>query len=68
MFRKLTRDQRGRIAEKIMELGNLIFVGLVIAQFVPNISINLMIIILGFVMFIVIYIIAIRFMEGGARK
>lgn len=35
MFRKLSHEQRNVVAEKLMEWGNLVFVGLVIAQFVP---------------------------------
>jgi hypothetical protein len=34
----LTEDQRGRIGEKLMEWGNLLFVGLVIGQLVPGIN------------------------------
>jgi hypothetical protein len=36
MSKQFTNDQQGRIAEKIMEWGNLVFVGLVIAQIVPG--------------------------------
>ncbi len=36
MAKQLTTDQRGRIAEKVMEWGNLVFTGLVIAQIVPG--------------------------------
>jgi hypothetical protein len=38
MTRRLTRAQRVVVAEKIMEWGNLVFTGLVIAQFVPGIT------------------------------
>jgi hypothetical protein len=38
MVRKLTREQRSVIAEKIMDWGNLVFTGLVLAQFVPGIT------------------------------
>ncbi len=36
MARKLIREQRNVIAEKLMDWGNLVFTGLVIAQFVPG--------------------------------
>lgn len=36
MLTKLTSRQRNRVAEKVMEWGNLVFVGLVIAQLVPG--------------------------------
>ena len=38
MARRLSREQRGVVAEKIMEWGNLVFTGLVIAQFVPGVA------------------------------
>ena len=34
----LTKEQTNLVAEKIMEWGNLIFTGLVIAQFVPGVA------------------------------
>lgn len=33
---KLSKEQSNLLAEKIMEWGNLVFTGLVIAQFVPG--------------------------------
>jgi hypothetical protein len=36
MLSRLTTNQRDRVAEKVMEWGNLVFVGLVIAQLVPG--------------------------------
>jgi len=36
MTRKLSKEQRGGIAEKIMNWGNLVFTGVVIAQLVPG--------------------------------
>ncbi len=38
MTRKLSTKQRDLIAEKLMEWGNLVFTGLVIAQLVPGIA------------------------------
>ena len=38
MTRKLSKVQRSLIAEKFMEWGNLVFTGLVIAQFVPGVA------------------------------
>ena len=35
MLSKLNREQREKLAEKIMEWGNLIFIGLFIAQLAP---------------------------------
>ena len=36
MRRKLSKQQRSILAEKLMDWGNLVFVGLVIGQFVPS--------------------------------
>ena len=38
MTRRLSKEQRGIVAEKIMDWGNLVFTGLVIAQFVPGVE------------------------------
>ncbi len=67
MAKRLTGDQRGRIAEKIMEWGNLVFIGLVIAQFVPGVRINILIAVSGFVLIAMAYIFSILLMKGGGR-
>ena len=36
MARRLSKEQRSIVAEKIMDWGNFVFTGLVIAQFVPG--------------------------------
>lgn len=38
MTRRLSWKQRGVVAEKVMDWGNLVFTGLVIAQFVPGVA------------------------------
>ncbi len=38
MARRLTQEQRGKFAEKIMDWGNIVFAGLVIAQIVPGVA------------------------------
>lgn len=35
-FRPLRPEDKGRLAEKVMEWGNLVFAGLVVGQFVPG--------------------------------
>ena len=66
MAKKITKDQRGRVAEKVMEWGNLVFVGLVIAQFVPGTEhIQLGIIFAGLVSIITAYIFAYKILKGG---
>lgn len=68
MFHDLSSDQRQRLAEKIMDWGNLVFTGLAIAQFVPGVNFNLQTIILvifGYLSLIAAYSIALKVMKGG---
>lgn len=64
-MKKLTGDQRGRVAEKIMEWGNLVFAGLVIGQFVAGKEINLLLFVLGACGIIIAYCIALLVMLRG---
>ena len=69
MVRFLTNDQRGRVAEKIMEWGNLVFVGLVIVQIVPGTDkFQPGMIFVGVFGFISAYIYAYMIMKGGEQK
>ena len=65
MAEPLTLDQRGRVAEKIMEWGNLVFVGLVIAQIVPGPGFSWPVAISGLIIFAGAYFVAHRLMRGG---
>lgn len=66
MAKRLTSDQRGRIAEKIMEWGNLVFAGLVIAQLVPGIgAFRLSMVLVGLISMAGAYLMAIILMKGG---
>lgn len=65
MTKRLTGDQRGRVAEKIMEWGNLVFAGLVIGQFVSGQSVNALMTIVGIIGMLLAYLAAIVFMRGG---
>ena len=66
MGKRLTNDQRGRIAEKIMEWGNLVFAGLVIAQIVPGMSLfNPILMLIGIVSLAGAYGLAYGLMKGG---
>lgn len=67
MTKRLTEDQRGRVAEKIMEWGNLVFAGLVIGQFVAGKEINLLLFILGACGIIIAYCISLLIMLRGGR-
>ncbi len=66
-MKKLSSDQRGRVAEKIMEWGNLVFAGLVIGQFVAGKEINLLLFVLGACGIIIAYCIALLVMLRGER-
>ena len=62
---KFTPDQRGRIAEKVMEWGNLVFVGLVIAQAVPGGLFDFRVALFGVAGLVGAYFVASRMMKGG---
>ena len=66
MTRGLSKNQRSIVAEKVMEWGNLVFIGLVIAQLVPEISpFKVMFFLLGVTGIISAYIIAYFLLMGG---
>ena len=65
---RLTGDQRGRIAEKVMEWGNLMFAGLVIGQYASGVPVNSNLTILGILGMLLAYFIAITFMRSADRQ
>lgn len=65
--KRLTVDQRGRIAEKVMELGNLAFGGLILGQALSGRPFNFRLAAAGVVGMGVAYLIALRFMKGGEK-
>jgi predicted permease len=68
MTRRLSKEQRGVVAEKIMDWGNLVFTGLVIAQFVPGTdSFQWLLFLVGLLGIVVAYISGILLMKtkGG---
>ena len=63
---KLNRTDRRQIAAKAMDWGNLVFIGLVIAQLIPGDQpINVPLILLGFFGMASAYYIAELTMKGG---
>lgn len=64
-MKKLSGDQRGRVGEKIMEWGNLLFAGLVIGQFVTPTPFRLSLAFVGAVGMLGAYFIAVLLMRGG---
>ena len=68
MLEGLTTKQRGIFAEKTMDWGNLVFVGLVIGQLVPGVSpIRLVLFILGVLGMTGAYALAYFLLKGGDR-
>lgn len=64
MAKTLTKSQIGIFAEKIMDWGNLIFVGLVIGQLIPGSkNINTSLFLVGFMGMIFAYAAAYMFMR-----
>ena len=67
--RPLTEKQREKFAEKIMEWGNLVFIGLVIAQLVPGtMGVRPRLAIAGLANFLGAYLVAYLIMKGGAKE
>lgn len=67
MTKRLTGDQRGRVAEKIMKWGNLVFAGLVLGQYISGIPVNTRLTMLGIFGMLSAYFMAIKFMKGGNK-
>lgn len=65
MAKSLTTSQTNQVAEKIMDWGNLVFVGLVVAQIVPGPGFNWLIAIAGVITMAGAYFVAHRLMKGG---
>jgi hypothetical protein len=69
--RRLSKAQKDLVASKIMEWGNLVFIGLVIAQLVPvfpETRMNYLLIILGLLTVGGAYFFAWQIMKGGGKK
>jgi hypothetical protein len=62
--RKLTSGEKARIAEKIMDIGNLVFAALVVGQVLNN-RIDLLAAVTGMMAFGVSYFIAYYIMQRG---
>lgn len=67
MRKRLAVDQRGQIAEKVMELGNLAFGGLILGQALASRPFNFKLASIGVTGAIASYIAAIRLMKGGRK-
>lgn len=65
--KRLTIDQRGRIAEKVMELGNLAFGGLILGQALAGRPFDFWLALIGVAGAVSSYIAAIRLMKGGGK-
>lgn len=67
MLRKSVPDRRGRKAEKIMEWGNIVFAGLVVAQAFSD-YFDLMRAVVGFAALLGAYFVADQMMKGGDEQ
>lgn len=65
MTRKLSSDERGRIAEKLMELGNLVLAALVVGQIISDRRENLVIAAVGIAIFVGLYFCGYQIMKRG---
>lgn len=65
---RLETDQRKLVAGKIMDWGNLVFVGLVISQLIPGTDpFSFTIANIGILVAVLAYVVAYALMKGGAR-
>lgn len=67
LMNKLDKAEKIAVAEKIMDFGNLVFIGLVITQIVPEIKLKILPTITGFVIISLSYLLAINLMKGGKK-
>ena len=67
MRRWLTVDQRGRVAEKIMELGNLVFAGLILGQVLSADQFDFRLAMIGVGGAISTYFVSLLIMKGGEK-
>lgn len=67
---RLTKDQRDKIGDKLMLLGNLVFGGMIIAPLVspPVQNTDILVAVGGGVVFGAMYFVAVRIMRGGDRN
>jgi len=63
--KQLTDTERGKIGEKIMDWGNLVFVGLAITQVFSGVPLTLVRVVVGACALAGAYWFAIRLMKGG---
>jgi hypothetical protein len=64
MSKEYVPDRRGRVAEKIMDWGNLVFAGLVVSQAFSN-RFSWSHALTGGVVFAIAYLVAVLMMRGG---
>ena len=69
MISNLTHNQKEQIAGKIMDWGNLVFIGLTISQFFPGPfePQAIVFIIFGYMSLIAAYLFALWLMKGGGK-
>lgn len=65
--KKLTLDQRGRIAEKVMEMGNLAFGGLILGQALLGKPFDPKLATIGAGWMLAAYFVALQIMRGGEK-
>lgn len=65
MVHKLSSDERGRIAEKLMELGNLVLAALVVGQIISERPENLISAGVGIAIFVGLYFCGYQIMKRG---
>jgi hypothetical protein len=65
MVKRYTEDQRGRIGEKLLDLGNIAAGALLFGQFISDRPFNMLIASSGLIAVVVLYIVGLWVMRGG---
>ena len=65
MVKRYTVDQRGRVGEKLLDLGNIAAGALLFSQAISNKPFNMEVAFLGIVAIVILYLVGLRIMRGG---
>jgi predicted MFS family arabinose efflux permease len=65
---RYSEDQRGRIGEKLLDLGNIAAGAMLFGQVVSNRQFDMITAFLGLVVLIACYLVGLRIMRGGGKQ
>lgn len=65
---RYSEDQRGRIGEKLLDLGNIAAGAMLFGQVISDRQFDIITASLGFIVLIACYLVGLRIMRGGERQ